>query len=115
LISKAPASAVLYRLGFLDRRFVVPGAANGNLVHARQSKVGDGLGLIVATPSESRAAPGRELVDPRGPLIQTRIHGNLSYVVAPMVRPTHSRVVTEFDIVGALDGCNMIKTNSFIA
>jgi hypothetical protein len=52
-ISKAPALAVLYRLGLLDGRFVIPGAANGNLAHARRSKVGHGLGLLVATTPES--------------------------------------------------------------
>jgi hypothetical protein len=36
------------------------------------------LGLIVATSTESRAAPGGELVDPGGSVIQTRIHLSIS-------------------------------------
>jgi hypothetical protein len=42
------------------------------------------------------------LVDPGGPVIQTRIHRSFSYAVALMVRPTRSRLVTESDIVRAL-------------
>jgi hypothetical protein len=78
-----PASAVAPRLGLLDRLVVVPGAPNSNFAHARRSKVGYGLGILVAASPESRAAPGRELVDLGGPVIQTRIHRILSFVAAP--------------------------------
>src|ERR1700688_4818585 len=72
------ASTLPYRLGFLDCRFVIPAAAAGNLARARRGLVGCQFGLVVATPAESRAAPGRELVDLGGPVIQTRIHSRLS-------------------------------------
>jgi hypothetical protein len=52
------------------------------------------------------------LVDLGGPVIQARIHGSFSYAVAHMVRPTHSRLVTEFDIGRAFGRCNMLKTKS---
>src|ERR1700730_17850644 len=72
------ASALPYRLGFLDGRFVIPAVAAGSLVHARRSLLGCRFGLVMATPAESRAAPGGELVDLCGPVIQTRIHSRLS-------------------------------------
>src|SRR5580704_17736437 len=68
------ASTLPHRLRLLDRRFVVPAAAACSLVHGRRTLSGCGLGLIIATSAECRAAPGRELVDPGGSLIQTRIH-----------------------------------------
>jgi hypothetical protein len=61
-------------LGFLDRGLVVPAATAIDFVDARRGEVGDGFGLVIATSAESRSAPGRKLVDPGGPLIQTRIH-----------------------------------------
>jgi hypothetical protein len=110
------ASALPYGLGFLDCCFVIPAAAAGSLVHARRGKIGGGIGLFVAASRESRAAPGWELVDLCGPLIQTRIH----FVVSPcvearelMLRPTRSRVVTKIDIGCALRSRNLIKTKPF--
>src|ERR1700689_5502144 len=67
-----PASALPFRFGFLDRRLVVPAAAAIGLADLRA--IGAGLGLFVAPPAESRPAPGRELVNLGGPVIQTRIH-----------------------------------------
>ena len=34
-----PASMLEHRFGLLDRRIVIPGAANGNFAHARGSKI----------------------------------------------------------------------------
>src|SRR6202022_1959960 len=69
------ASALPLRLGFLDGFLVIPAAAAGGLVEAFREAIGGvGLGLLIATSAESRTAPGRELVDLRGPVIQTRIH-----------------------------------------
>ena len=72
------ASVLTHRFGLLDRRIVIPGAANGDFAHARRSKLGRRLGLALATCADARATSGRELVDPCGSLIQTRIHRHLS-------------------------------------
>src|ERR1700722_6284233 len=61
-------------LGLPDRFLVVPAATAGCFVHAGRILVDRGFGLAVATPAESRTAPGRELIDRGGPLIQIRIH-----------------------------------------
>ena len=57
----------------LDGGGVVPAAAAVREVDRLGGKFGR-LGLAVATSPESRTAPGRELVDLRRHLIQTRIH-----------------------------------------
>jgi hypothetical protein len=50
----------------------------------------------VATSAEGRAAPGGELVDLCGPMIEAGIHRYLLAVaLLLMLRPTRSRVVTE--------------------
>ena len=72
------ASVLPHRLGLLDCRFVIPAAAARSFAHGRGSKIGSGLAFLVATLAESRATPGRELVDLCGPVIQTRIHYRLS-------------------------------------
>jgi hypothetical protein len=101
-------------LGLLNCRFVVP-AVTARFANARRGEIGGCFGFFVTTPDDGRAAPGRELVDRRGPVIQTRIHPCSPYVVAPvlMLRPTPSPAVTEFDIVLARGWCNLIKTKSF--
>src|SRR3979411_1233628 len=71
-----------HRLGLLDCRFVIPAAAARSFAHGRGSKIGSGLAFLVATLAESRAPPGRELVDLCGPVIRTRIHYRLSFVEA---------------------------------
>jgi hypothetical protein len=109
------ASALTHRVRLLDCRLMVPGAANSNFAHARGGKIGGGLGFVLVTSANARAAANRELVDLGGPVIQTRIHHRSPCVDAPclMLRPTRSRLVTETDIVRALRQCNMLKTNSF--
>jgi hypothetical protein len=94
---------------------MVPGAANSNFAHARGGKIGGGLGFVLVTSANARAAANRELVDLGGPVIQTRIHHRSPCVDAPclMLRPTRSRLVTDTDIVRALRQCNMLKTKSF--
>lgn len=72
-----PASVITHRFGLLDCRIVIPGAADGNFGHGRGSKIGR-LCLALATCADARATSCRELVDPCGPLIQTRIHHHLS-------------------------------------
>jgi hypothetical protein len=62
---------------FLYCSFVIPAAA-------AQSHIGGGgieacLCVLMATRAESRAAPGRELVDPGGPMIQIRVHRYLHW------------------------------------
>jgi len=99
----------------LDGGCVIPAVAAIREVDRRGGKLG--LGLAVATSPESRTAPGRELVDPCGPLIYTRIHhhslsfcrGASLHGAPDMVRPTRSLVVTIRDIVGALRGRKMTK------
>jgi hypothetical protein len=48
-------------------------------------------------------------------VIQTRVHLYLLIAVrfGLMLRPTHSRLVTEIDIVPALGRCNLTKEKSF--
>jgi hypothetical protein len=53
---------------------MIPAATAGRFVHPRRTLLDCGFGLVVPTSTESRAASGRELVDPGGPVIQTRIH-----------------------------------------
>src|SRR4051794_12211392 len=102
---------VMPRLGFLDRRLVVPASAEiGVAGQHRRSDIG-GLGFAVATTSESRTAPGRELVDLGSSLIQTRIHHRL---LVPMREPSWcARLVLlwlpKFDIVAAFGRCKVIK------
>src|SRR5713226_6170141 len=77
LASNAPPASVLtLRFGLLDCCIVIPGSAN--FAHAQRSKIGRRLCLALATCADARAASCRELVDPCGPLIQTRIHHHLS-------------------------------------
>jgi len=47
------ASAITYRFGFLDGRFVIPGAADGDFAHARGSRIGGGPGLVAATAAKA--------------------------------------------------------------
>src|SRR6266702_1250848 len=70
------ASAFPRRLGFVDRFLMIPAAAADGLVHRYRHVVVGGLGFAVAAAAESRAAPGRELIDLRGPVIQTCVHHN---------------------------------------
>jgi hypothetical protein len=109
------ASTLPHRLGLLYRRLVIPAAAAGGFVHKWRALVGCGFGLVMATSAESRTAPGRELVDLGGPVIQTRIHCLLSLYRDALTgcAPARSRLVTEFDIVRAPRACNVIKTKSF--
>lgn len=72
-----PASMLEHRFGLLDCRLVIPGAANGNWAHARGSNLGRGRCLALATCADARATSRRELVDPCGSLIQTRVHHRL--------------------------------------
>ena len=72
-----PASMLEHRFGLLDCRLVIPGAANGNWAHARGSNLGRCVCLALATSADARATSCRELVDPCGSLIQTRVHHRL--------------------------------------
>jgi hypothetical protein len=72
------ASALTHRVGFLNGRVVIPSTANGNFGRAGEANVGARPGLVLATSAETETASHRELVDPRGPLAQTRIHRFLS-------------------------------------
>src|SRR5450432_553500 len=72
-----PALVLPHRLGLRDCRIVIPGAADGNFARVRGSKLGCRC-LALATCADTRATSCRELVDPRGPQIQTRIHYHLS-------------------------------------
>jgi hypothetical protein len=67
-------STLTDRLGFLDGCFVVPTATARSFADAQWALIGSGLGFLVATSAESRPAPGGELVDLCGPVIETRIH-----------------------------------------
>src|SRR5262249_38683492 len=59
-------------LGLADGFLVIPAAAAHDLVDARRLR--HGFGLAMAAAAESRAAPGRELIDPGGPLTQICTH-----------------------------------------
>src|ERR1700677_4133350 len=80
------ASGFAHRLGLLDGRLVIPGAAEHRFADAR-SQLGRCLGLVGPVHAEGRAASDGELVDLGGPVIQTGIH-----LVSPWRR-------------GALHGC----------
>src|SRR5260370_73140 len=62
----------------VDCGIVIAGGVNANFAHARRSEIGRRLCLALATCADDRATSCRELVDPCGPLIQTRIHHHLS-------------------------------------
>jgi hypothetical protein len=97
------ASALPRRLGFVDRFLMIPAATADGLIH-RQRAVVSGFGLGVAAAAESRATPGRELIDLGRSVIQTCVHTTLheSNRFSSMVRSTRSRVVTELDIARAV-------------
>src|ERR1700677_535438 len=97
------ASGLAHRLGFLDGRLVIPGAAEHRFADAR-SQLGRCLGLVGAAHAEGRAASHRELVDLGGPVIQTGIHLGLSLAprrIGRMLRPTRSRLVKRISSVPA--------------
>src|SRR5580658_1057991 len=76
-VSKLCQALMLPRLlGFLDCRRVIPAAAAVGF-DGRGGSLDIRLVISIAASAESRAAPGRELVDPGGPLIQARIHRRL--------------------------------------
>jgi hypothetical protein len=72
-----PASMLEHRFGLLDCRIVIPGAANGNWAYALGSNLGRRRCLALATCADARTTSCRELVDPCGSWIQTRIHHRL--------------------------------------
>src|SRR6185437_2095252 len=123
-LQAASASMLPGLLGFLDRRLMVPAVAAIGVAGGRGGGLGNGLGCFIAASAESLPAPGRELVDPGGSLIQTRRHRHLLEVDCAvrrnpwfrsfglMVRPNRSRVVTKTDIVGAPSGCNLTAGKS---
>jgi hypothetical protein len=68
------ASALPRRLGFVDRFLMIPAATADGLIHRHRPVVASGMDFAVATAAESRAAPGRELIDRGRPLIQACVH-----------------------------------------
>src|SRR5436309_5455936 len=72
LSNTSGTSVVTPVLFVLDGGGVVPAVAASREVGRWGGKLG--LGLAIAASPERRAAPGRELVDPCGPLVYTRIH-----------------------------------------
>ena len=86
-------------------------------VDRRGGGVGCGPGLAIATSPESRAAPGRELVDLGRPLIHTRIHHQS---LLPS-RRDHDGAPDSFscgyrnrDIVCARRGCKLLKKSHWM-
>ena len=112
---RASASALPRRLGFVDRFLMIPAATADGLVHRHRRLVAGGVCFAVTATAESRAAPGRKLIDLCGPVIQTGVHCNsplsrnawlhgapdsFSCGYQPRYRPCPSQ-------------CNVMKTNSY--
>ena len=74
VLNRTQASAIPFRLGFIDCFLMVPAAAANRLVHGERGVVGGKAGLTVAAPPESRAAPDRELVDLCRSVTQSIVH-----------------------------------------
>jgi len=72
----AVASALPRRLGFIDSFLMIPAAAADGLIDRQRSLLSGGFGFAVVTAAESRAAPGRELIDLGGPVIEACVHRN---------------------------------------
>src|SRR6185437_13193921 len=86
-VSRLPLASMLPGLpGFLDRRLMIPTVAAIGFAGGRGGGLGNGLGCFIAASAESLPAPGRELVDPGGSLIQTRRHRHLLEVDCAVLR-----------------------------
>src|SRR5438552_2439660 len=73
---RAVASALPRRLGFVDRFLMIPAAAADGLIDRQRPLLIGGFGFAVTSAAERRAAPGRELVDLGGSVIQACVHRN---------------------------------------